>query len=139
MEKFIIENLGLLIAVFFLIGLVLIQRWKIKYLERLVVNSDDLKSRAEFETKESQAGAYFQEKVIGELLKEFSDEELMAIEDRMARHIRRMSNMEIQDGDMLLLRTENAGRMLKLLQYEQRGIYCRCACTMRYCRFCSGG
>ena len=54
MEKFIIENLGLLIAVFFLIGLVLIQRWKIKYLERLVVNSDDLKSRAEFETKESQ-------------------------------------------------------------------------------------
>lgn len=84
MEKFIIENLGLLIAVFFLIGLVLIQRWKIKYLERLVVNSDDLKSRAEFETKESQAGAYFQEKVIGELLKEFSDEELMAIEDRMA-------------------------------------------------------
>lgn len=101
MEKFIIENLGLLIAVFFLIGLVLIQRWKIKYLERLVVNSDDLKSRAEFETKESQAGAYFQEKVIGELLKEFSDEELMAIEDRMARHIRRISNMEIQDGDML--------------------------------------
>ena len=87
MEKFIIENLGLLIAVFFLIGLVLIQRWKIKYLERLVVNSDDLKSRAEFETKESQAGAYFQEKVIGE--------------DRMARHIRRISNMEIQDGDML--------------------------------------
>ena len=101
MEKFIIENLGLLIAVFFLIGLVLIQRWKIKYLERLVVNSDDLKSRAEFETKESQAGAYFQEKVIGELLKEFSDEELMAIEDRMARHIRRISNMESQDGDML--------------------------------------
>ena len=101
MEKFIIENLGLLIAVFFLIGLVLIQRWKIKYLERLVVNSDDLKSRAEFETKESQAGAYFQEKVIGELLKEFSDEELMAIEDRMARHIRRISNMEIQDGGML--------------------------------------
>ena len=95
MEKFIIENLGLLIAVFFLIGLVLIQRWKIKYLERLVVNSDDLKSRAEFETKESQAGAYFQEKVIGELLKEFSDEELMAID------IRRISNMEIQDGDML--------------------------------------
>ena len=101
MEKFIIENLGLLIAVFFLIGLVLIQCWKIKYLERLVVNSDDLKSRAEFETKESQAGAYFQEKVIGQLLKEFSDEELMAIEDRMARHIRRISNMEIQDGDML--------------------------------------
>lgn len=101
MEKFIIENLGLLIAVFFLIGLVLLQHWKIKYLERLVVNSDDLKSRAEFETKESQAGAYFQEKVIGELLKEFSDEELMAIEDRMARHIRRISNMEIQDGDML--------------------------------------
>jgi len=25
----------------------------------------------------------------------------MAIEDRMARHIRRISNMEIQDGDML--------------------------------------
>lgn len=101
MEKFIIENLGLLIAVFFLIGLVLLQHWKIKYLEKLVVNTDDLKSRAEFETKESQAGAYFQEKVIGELLKEFSDEELMAIEDRMARHIRRISNMEIQDGDML--------------------------------------
>lgn len=39
MEKFIIENLGLLIAVFFLIGLVLIQRWKIKYLERLVVTA----------------------------------------------------------------------------------------------------
>ena len=101
MEKFIIENLGLLIAVFFLIGLVLLQHWKIKYLEKLVVNTDDLKSRAEFEMKESQAGAYFQEKVIGELLKEFSDEELMAIEDRMARHIRRISNMEIQDGDML--------------------------------------
>ena len=68
MEKFIIENLGLLIAVFFfLIGLVLLQHWKIKYLEKLVVNTDDLKSRAEFETKESQAGAYFQEKVIGEL------------------------------------------------------------------------
>lgn len=101
MEKFIIENLGLLIAVFFLIGLVLFQHWKIKYLEKLVVNTDDLKSRAEFETKESQAGAYFQEKVIGELLKEFSDEELMAIEDKMARHIRRISNMEIQDGDTL--------------------------------------
>ena len=100
-EKFIIENLGLLIAVFFLIGLVLLQHWKIKYLEKLVVNTDDLKSRAEFETKESQAGAYFQEKVIGELLKEFSDEELMAIEDKMARHIRRISNMEIQDGDTL--------------------------------------
>lgn len=101
MEKFIIENLGLLIAVFFLIGLVLLQHWKIKYLEKLVVNTDDLKSRAEFETKESQAGSYFQEKVIGELLKEFSDEELMAIEDKMARHIRRISNMEIQDGDTL--------------------------------------
>ena len=98
MEKFIIENLGLLIAVFFLIGLVLLQHWKIKYLEKLVVNTDDLKSRAEFEMKESQAGAYFQEKVIGELLKEFSDEELMAIEDKMAR---RISNMEIQDGDTL--------------------------------------
>lgn len=84
-----------------MIGLVLLQHWKIKYLEKLVVNTDDLKSRAEFETKESQAGAYFQEKVIGELLKEFSDEELMAIEDKMARHIRRISNMEIQDGDTL--------------------------------------
>lgn len=36
MEKFIIENLGLLIAVFFLIGLVLLQHWKIKYLENLL-------------------------------------------------------------------------------------------------------
>ena len=63
MEKFIIENLGLLIAVFFLIGLVLIQRWKIKYLERLVVNSDDLKSRAEFETKESQAAPIFRKRL----------------------------------------------------------------------------
>lgn len=121
-------------------------------MEKLVVNTDDLKSRAEFETKESQAGAYFQEKVIGELLKEFSDEELMAIEDKMARHIRRISNMEIQDGDTLkeldiyrlcrryaAFETETAGRTLKRLRYEQRGIYCRCTCAVRYCHFCFGG
>ena len=39
MEKFIIENLGLLIAVFFLIGLVLIQRWKITSLQKCMANA----------------------------------------------------------------------------------------------------
>ncbi len=96
------EDFNVLVAIVFILVAVLVyQNSRIRILENLLKDSDYMKSRAEFEAKESQDGSYFQDEVIKKLLKEFSDKELEQIQKKMDRNIRRISNMEIQDHGQL--------------------------------------
>ncbi len=100
MEKFIIEN-WVLFAVVAVAVVIILQRSKIRHLERLLVISEGGKSREAFKKREAQKDVSFRGRVISELLREFSDEELVALDDKMARYIRRLSDMKIQDGAIL--------------------------------------
>lgn len=91
----------LVVIVFILAAVLVYQNSRIRFLENLLKDSDYLKSRAEFETKESQNGSYFQDEVIKKLLKEFSEKDLARIQKKMEQNIRRISNMEIQDHEQL--------------------------------------
>lgn len=96
------EDLNVLVVIVFILAAVLVyQNSRIRFLENLLKDSDYLKSRAEFETKESQNGSYFQDEVIKKLLKEFSEKDLARIQKKMEQNIRRISNMEIQDHEQL--------------------------------------
>ncbi len=96
------EDLNVLVVIVFILAAVLVyQNSRIRFLENLLKDSDYLKSRAEFETKESQDGSYFQDEVIKKLLKEFSEKDLARIQKKMEQNIRRISNMEIQDHEQL--------------------------------------
>ena len=96
------EDLNVLVVIVFILAAVLVyQNSRIRFLENLLSDSDYLKSRAEFETKESQNGSYFQDEVIKKLLKEFSEKDLARIQKKMEQNIRRISNMEIQDHEQL--------------------------------------
>ena len=96
------EDLNVLVVIVFILAAVLVyQNSRIRFLENLLKDSDYLKSRAEFETKESQDGSYFQEKVIKKLLREFSEKDLARIQKKMEQNIRQISNMEIQDHEQL--------------------------------------
>ena len=96
------ENFDVLVVIVFILAAVLVyQNSRIRFLENLLKGSDDLKSRAEFETQESQNGSYFQDEVIKKLLKEFSEKDLARIQKKMEQNIRRISNMEIQDHEQL--------------------------------------
>ena len=96
------EDLNVLVVIVFILAAVLVyQNSRIRFLENLLKDSDYLKSRAEFETKESQDGSYFQDEVIKKLLKEFSEKDLARIQKKMEQNVRRISNMEIQDQEQL--------------------------------------
>ena len=96
------EDFNVLVAiVFILVAALVYQNSRIRILENLLKDSDYMKSRAEFEAKESQDGSYFQDEVIKKLLKEFSDKELEQIQKKMEQNVRRISNMEIQDQEQL--------------------------------------
>lgn len=96
------EDLNVLVVIVFILAAVLVyQNSRIRFLENLLKDSDYLKSRAEFETKESQDGSYFQDEVIKKLLKEFSEKDLARIQKKMEQNIRQISNMEIQDHEQL--------------------------------------
>lgn len=96
------EDLNVLVVIVFILAAVLVyQNSRIRFLENLLKDSDYLKSRAEFETKESQDGSYFQDEVIKKLLKEFLEKDLARIQKKMEQNIRQISNMEIQDHEQL--------------------------------------
>lgn len=96
------EDFNVLVAIVFILAAVLVyQSSQIRFLKNLLSDSDYLKSRAEFETQESQEDSYFQEKVIKELLKEFSEKDLARIQKKMEQNIRRISNMKIQNHEQL--------------------------------------
>ena len=96
------EDFNVLVAIVFILVAVLVyQNSRIRILENLLKDSDYMKSRAEFEAKESQDSSYFQDEVIKKLLKEFSDKELEQIQKKMEQNVRRISNMEIQDQEQL--------------------------------------
>ena len=97
------EDLNVLVVIVFILAAVLVyQNSRIRFLENLLKDSDYLKSRAEFETKESQDGSYFQDEVIKKLLKEFLEKDLARIQKKMEQNIRQIYNMEIQDHEQLI-------------------------------------
>ncbi len=96
------EDFDVLVAVVFILAAVVVfQYCKIKSIEILLRDFDNQKSWAEFDAEEAQNGLDFQERVIKEFLKEFSEKELTFIQKKMEQNIRQISNMEIQDHEQL--------------------------------------
>ena len=99
MKNFIIENWGIIIVV--VTAIVVFLYLRIRCLERFLANANNLKSRAEFETKEAKLRVYLQDRVIVELLKKMSDEDLVVFINEAICRTLKISDVEVLEREAL--------------------------------------